>query len=664
VSLIKDLAGQIEKDGKDEQASYDKYACWVEETLRRKAGDIDAAKELLPQLDDSIKKGKADIASHGAEIAQLQKDIAQNEEAQKEAKALRNKEHGEYAGERAESEQCIGALEAAITVLTGAGTKKDAGFLQQYQEAQLMSVAMGVGNVLHRARIASVVTDENLEIVKRFVQHPQSYAKVALSAAQTGQNPFGDYAPQSSQIQGILKGMYDAFTTDLEKDNVNEANAQKSFEELMATKMQELKTLQATLEKQESDMAAKTKKLAEDEVLRDDTTADLAADEKFFEETKNAAEAKAAEWSTRTRLRTEELAGMEGAIQILEGGSKTFEEATTTFLQLKSVQQHQITKKSFVEFKKLASKFRSTGLAKLVAVMKNGGHFDKVMIMIDQMMVVLRKEEQDDIEHRDRCENGQNANSNEIEDVESEIKKTEKKMEHLGREKKGKQDDLDKTKDEIKASKKDLADMLDMRNKEHAEFVRALQMDAEAVSLIEMAVVRLSKYYKENKIPLGFVQAPEYSQDPDKAPETTFSGADAHQSESTGIVSILSMIKEDLQKEMKEGKADEAKAQAEYEKQSGALQESLDAQKATKVSLEKEIAGLDDSIASAESYKNEKKDDLDAEEDMKKSLKTDCEWVKTHFDSRRDARKQEMAGLVEAKNFLAGVEAGEPVLAP
>ncbi len=47
---------------------------------------------------------------------------------------------------------------------------------------------------------------------------------------------------------------------------------------------------------------------------RDDTTAQLAADEKFFEDTKAAAEVKATEWSTRTRLRTEELAGMEGAI--------------------------------------------------------------------------------------------------------------------------------------------------------------------------------------------------------------------------------------------------------------------------------------------------------------------------------------------------------------
>merc|ERR1719171_3172485 len=226
-----------------------------------------------------------------------------------------------------------------------------------------MSVAGGVGKVLQHTRAHAALSDANLEVVKHFVENPQAFATKAMSAAQIGQNPFGDYAPQSTQIQGILKGMYDAFTSDLEKDNVEEANKQKSFEELFGTKMKELETLKATLEKQEKDHAEKNKKLAEDEAPKDDTSEQLAADEKFFEETKDAAESKAAEWSTRTRLRTEELAGMEGAIQILEGGSKTFQEATTTFLQLKSVQQHQITKKSFVEFKKLASKFRSTGLA-------------------------------------------------------------------------------------------------------------------------------------------------------------------------------------------------------------------------------------------------------------------------------------------------------------
>merc|ERR1719456_304182 len=164
--------------------------------------------------------------------------------------------------------------------------------------------------------------------------------------------------------------------------------------------------------------------------------------------------------------------------------------------------------------------------------------------------------------------------------------------------------ELEAVEQQIEATKKDMKEMLDLRNKDHADFVRALKMDADAVSLISEATVRLSKYYKENNIPVGLMQAP----------ETSFSGANAHQSESGGIVAILDMIKEDLQKEMKEGKADEAKAQAEYEKQNGALQDSLDAQTETKVSLEETIAALEEKIADAEKFKNDRKDDLAAEE--------------------------------------------------
>jgi len=663
VGLIKGLATEIEKDGKAEQASYDTYACWVESTLARKASDISSAKELIGELNDSIKKGKAEIASHGAEIAQLNKDIVQNKNAQKDANGLRDKEHKEYAGDRVESEQCIGAMEAAITVLTGAGTKKG-GFLQQFHEAQLMSVSMGVRKVLSNTRTQSIVSDANLEVVRNFVQNPVAFTTKGMSAAQVGQNPFGDYAPQSSQIQGILKGMYDAFTADLEKDNAEEATQQKNHEGLMATKKEELATLEATLQKQETDEAQKTKQLAEDEVLRDDTTAQLAADETFFEDTKNAAQAKSTEWSTRTRLRTEELAGMEGAIEILTGGSQVFQEATTTFLQLKAVHTHQSGNHAYIAIKALAGKYQTSGLARLVAVMKTGGHFDKVMIMIDQMMALLRKEEQSDIEHRDRCENNQNANTNQLADAESAIANTDKKLARLDRTKDNKIQELDAVRGEIDSSNDALAKMLEMRNEDHAEFVRALKMDSEAVNLIGMAIVRLSKYYKENKIPLSLVQQPTYSEDPNKAPETSFSGSNKRQGESTGIVAILEMIKEDLQKEMKAGRADDAKAQAEYEKQSGSLQESLDAQKETEVSLEKALASLDENIAAADEFKSDKQADLGSEKDMKASLGTDCQWVKDNFDKRRKSRKTEMAGLVEAKNFLAGVESGEAVLPP
>lgn len=657
VDLLGGLAKTIENDGKEEQASYDKYACWVENTLQRKASDISKAKDLIAELSESIKKLKGQIGSHTAEIAQLEKDLAQNKEAQEDATGLRNKENGEYAEERIEAEQCIGALEMAIKVLTGAGTKK-AGFLQQLQKSQLETVAASLRRAMQHSRALSHLSEAQLADASRFLQDPEHYSaesKFGVSLLQTEQNPFGDYAPQSTQIQGILQGMYDAFTSDLEKDNAHEADKQKSYQELIATKQQEMATLGATLKKSESDMASKTKAVADAIQLRDDTTTQLKADEQFFAETTHAAEEKAAEWSTRTRLRVEELAGIQGAMQILSGGEKTFKSATTTLLQLKSVRRHQSNHEVFYgHLKMLAAKHQSKNLARLALVLKTGGHFDAVMEEIDKMMEILRKEEQDDIAHRDRCENSQNANSNALDDVNKAIKDSNAKLGRLDAQEDQLTQDLDAVKDDIDDTKKKMAELLDLRNGDHADFVKALKDDMDAVDLIKAALVRLTKYYKENKVAVSMLQQPQYSNDLDKAPETSFSGGGHHQGEATGIVAILDMIKEDLQKEIKEGRADEAKAQAEYEKQNGSLQSTLDAQTASKVGLETDLAAVREDSSAASQKKQEQLDDKKSEKGMAQALKTDCAWVKSHFDKRRQKRKNEMQGLVDAKSFLSG----------
>merc|ERR1719313_3286599 len=136
-------------------------------------------------------------------------------------------------------------------------------------------------------------------------------------------------------------------------------------------------------------------------------------------------------------------------------------------------------------------------------------------------------------------------------------------------------------------------------------------------------------------------KAPEYTNDADKAPETSWSGSDygGRKSETGGIIAILEMLAEDTEKEMKEGRADNADAQEKYLKQNGALQETLDSQEETKASTDTELGDLEEKISNYEKYKNEKSADQDAEEDTAKSLGTDCKWVKTHFQKRRDARK-------------------------
>jgi hypothetical protein len=142
LNLIRELEKAVEKDGKMEQKSYDKYACWCESTLERKAKDISDAKVKIDKLSKHILNLKGDLGAHSQEIASLKKWIAENLASQKEATEVRDKENADFEAEKTENEQCTGALESAIKVLTGAGTfaqQKASGFLQH--DAQLLGIA-------------------------------------------------------------------------------------------------------------------------------------------------------------------------------------------------------------------------------------------------------------------------------------------------------------------------------------------------------------------------------------------------------------------------------------------------------------------------------------------------------------------------------------------
>merc|ERR1719353_1924138 len=161
--------------------------------------------------------------------------------------------------------------------------------------------------------------------MEHFVEKPEDFVS-GNKFVQIGHNPFGDYAPQSTQIQGILQSMYDTFTTDLEKDNGEEADKQKTFEALMATKKKELATLQSSLEDEDKNHADSTKSVADDKAMRTSTREQLASDEEIFTQTKEACAKKAKQWAQRTRSRSQELAGINEAIKILDSddAKKTF----------------------------------------------------------------------------------------------------------------------------------------------------------------------------------------------------------------------------------------------------------------------------------------------------------------------------------------------------
>merc|ERR1719327_848081 len=203
-----------------------------------------------------------------------------------------------------------------------------------------------------------------------------------------------------------------------------------------------------------------------------------------------------------------------------------------------------------------------------------------------------------------------------------------------------------------------MAEALSNRNSENEDFKAALKDDIDAVALIASAIDAMTAFYKNNKLPLGLLAKkghqskddPEYSVDPDKAPETFSAPYGGRSSEGGGITSIMGYIKEDLENEIKTSKAAEASSQKEFEEQKAAALKSLEALNAKKVTLEQLEADLDEKLGKR-TMKGQKKQ-------YREDLKPKCDWMKGAFDTRRTARQEEMTGLMHAKASLAGGEEG------
>merc|ERR1719506_1586235 len=333
----------------------------------------------------------------------------------------------------------LSALHHAIEVLSGAGTGGDKGLF-------LMKVASNVRSVILNAPQLSTISDENMKVLKRFLEEPVAFLQ------ETPEEEYYDkkaqakasYSPQSATVTGILKDMYDTFAADLEKSNQDESNAQKGFEEVIEEKTKKNKILQGMVTDKSAQKAEKQQSLAENEELLEATQIQLKEDEEFFETARQSCKDKSDAWDERSRLRTEELSGINKAFEILtsDDARATFGVATGTravdtfgsagvdvdFLQMESESSPRA--RAYKALKKAISHGsgrRSLMLARLAATVRSAttGHFDEVIGAIDTMLTTLKDEEAEDIKQRDWCIEERHTEHSNRDDLEYDIAQLE-----------------------------------------------------------------------------------------------------------------------------------------------------------------------------------------------------------------------------------------------
>merc|ERR1719482_885595 len=210
---------QLEKEAEEDEEIYDQLACWCETNDKEKTKAIADAEAKIEDLTTKIEELTASSSRLNTEIKNLEKEVAENQEALDQATAIREKELAEFNAEEKDALQAISALKSAVTVLS----KHNA--LLQMPQSHLAGIAATVQNQMqkHASLFAGVLTHKERRLISSFVQAPEDYFDAEPTFKQS-------YAPQSGEIFGILKQMKETFETNLSASQKEEMANQKAFE--------------------------------------------------------------------------------------------------------------------------------------------------------------------------------------------------------------------------------------------------------------------------------------------------------------------------------------------------------------------------------------------------------------------------------------------------
>jgi len=293
---------------------------------------------------------------------------------------------------------------------------------------------------------------------------------------------------------------------------------------------------------------------------------------------------------------------------------------------------------------------------------------ESVVKMIDDMVVLLGKDQADDDKSKTFCEDElerttdeQKAATDKKAQVEAEIAEATDAVAALA-------DAIAGLQQDVKDLDKTVAQASEQRKEEHEEFQTSQQLNEAASQLVEKAKNRMQKFYNptlhkaapktENTMEEKIIQAGTFAQvhshrSMDEEDSVTF--ATYQKSEkSAGVIGLMDMMVQEIATDMKDAAYEEKTSQSDYAK---LMQDSEDARAAnskgivTKTSTKAQVeAKLDQ----ANGAKTAVDTDLDLIASTLGDLHMQCDFLLQNYGLRQEARTNEVESLKNAKAILSG----------
>merc|ERR1719287_336869 len=188
----------------------------------------------------------------------------------------------------------------------------------------------------HKSLVEKLTSAGQRKELTAFIQAPSDYFDAEPTFKQS-------YAPQSGAIFGILKQMKETFETNLETSQKEEMASQTAFEDLKATKEEEIKAGSDQKDTKTQELADTDSANAQAKQDLEDTRNTLAADQKFLMNLKETCQMTDQEYEERTKTRAEEIKAVSEALAILssDDAHDTFT-STFNFVQTGKKSQREV----------------------------------------------------------------------------------------------------------------------------------------------------------------------------------------------------------------------------------------------------------------------------------------------------------------------------------
>jgi len=670
VKLLKGLAMKAELDGKKEEDLYEAFVCWAKTIIGTKTESNAAARSKIEELESYVADIEAGRIEFSSERKDLEKEIKELFEDIESATALRKKENEEFSAAKDEMNLAIDGLDKAIKVLDEA-TKdaKQGTFLQRNQAilSEGFSARLADAAALQRA----------IELGRRSLTSGDA---VFLRRLLTGDVPKPDwkklnrkanfkkkYKARSFKIQDILKDMSKTLKSNLKDAQKKEKKAKSDYEKLKKAKDKSKAEAQEALTKMEDETGSRQMSKEEAQTELKSLKSQVKQDDGFIKQTKASLAEKKKDWKARKELRTGEIAAFSKAIEILNNDEardlrkRSFESQGYMLLQEEGtvvVSLHKIESAASVlrEASQSGADMRLAAMAGRVSIMSKG-HFDDVISSIDKMVKTLKDEEASDLENKEDCEESRAedtrkaiALSRAMDDATDEITRLASEIEEI------KSDIKDKEKAKAKA-KEELEGATRQRQDENTEFKANLKDDKEMASVLAKAKAVLEEFYKENDLAL-LQRQPEVSEQlkageaPPPPPSTWDKPYGGKTQVSMGVVAVLEIIEDDVQKDIDTAKAAEKKTKEKYD--------------TFKKETDDLIKDLSDAVTDLSEAQGDKEDDIATQKkersgnnkELASVLKTiedanpGCEYLTIAYPKKLKNRQIEIDGLRKAKGIL------------